>query len=85
MTLRDWAILLQVARGEVVASAQEVAGLIEQGVVEWQNGGIILSQQGRTALGLPLHHSATPAYVSYNQGAPATSIVSPFTESPQSA
>ena len=58
MTLRDWAILLQVARGEVPASCQELAGLIEQGVVERQDGRAVLSVQGRIALGLPLQRDA---------------------------
>jgi hypothetical protein len=59
MTLRDWAILLQMARGELAASCEEVARLIEQGVVERRDGRAVLSEQGRIALGLPLQRDAT--------------------------
>jgi hypothetical protein len=61
MTLRDWAILLQVARGEVTASSHELAGLIEQGVVERQDGRAVLCEQGRVALGLALKQDASTA------------------------
>lgn len=52
MTLRDWAILLKVARGEVDAPREAVNGLVVQGLVQRTNGVTRLTEEGRVALGL---------------------------------
>ena len=54
MTLREWAILLEVARGEMNRWDQELDGLLAEGVVEVDRniGSVTLTQQGRIALGL---------------------------------
>ena len=58
MTLRDWAVLLKVARGEAARPCHEVDRLIVHGVVHFNNGRVVLTGQGRIALGLPVQHDA---------------------------
>jgi hypothetical protein len=59
MTLRDWAILLKVARGEVDAPWGAVNELVGQGLVQRNNGVTTLTDTGRAALGLAGQRSAS--------------------------
>ena len=59
MTLRDWAVLLKVARGEVDAPCGTVNGLIVQGLVQRTSAGTALTEQGRLALGLAVQRQDT--------------------------
>jgi hypothetical protein len=58
MTLREWAILLKVARGEAAASCLELDALMTQGVINRNKAGAALTEHGRLALGLPLQQDA---------------------------
>jgi hypothetical protein len=52
MTLRDWAVLLKIARGEADAPSEDVNALVAQGLVQRTNGVTTLTETGRVALGL---------------------------------
>jgi hypothetical protein len=52
MTLRDWAILLKVARGEADVPWEAVKGLVAECLVQRTNGVTSLTGTGRVALGL---------------------------------
>jgi hypothetical protein len=52
MTLRDWAILLKVARGEADVPWEAVKALVTQGLVQRTDGVTRLTGAGRVALGL---------------------------------
>ena len=60
MTLRDWAILLKVARGEVDTPAEEFDRLVVLGFVQRTIGVITLTETGRVALGLAGQRQDTP-------------------------
>jgi hypothetical protein len=52
MTLRDWAVLLKVARGEMDAPSGAVNELLVQGLIQRTHGVTTLTETGRVALGL---------------------------------
>jgi hypothetical protein len=60
MTLRDWAILLKVARGEADVPWEAVKGLVAEGLVQRTNGVSALTETGRLALGLAEPRQKTP-------------------------
>jgi hypothetical protein len=52
MTLREWAVLLKVARGDADIPAEAVDGLVVQGFARRTNGVVTVTETGRVALGL---------------------------------
>jgi hypothetical protein len=64
ITLRQWAILLAVARGRSGPWDQDLEALLGQGLIDNSRHSVLVTDSGRIALGLPVEAECSPSTAS---------------------